>query len=137
MTAVLEGIRVLVVEDEFLIATLIEDMLVGAGCVGGGPIPRHSEALDAVDRGTFDVAVLDVNLGGDRVYPVAHALSRRNVPFLFVTGYSTGVLPCEYAERPRLCKPFKMADLLGKLSSIVAPPRGRAGAPIVLRDAGD
>jgi hypothetical protein len=75
-----------------------------------------------VDRGTFDAAVLDVNLGGDRVYPVADALSRRNVPFVFVTGYSAGVLPCEYAERPRLCKPFKMADLLGTLSSVVAPP---------------
>ncbi len=122
MRAALEGIRVLVVEDEFLVATLIEDMLVAAGCVVAGPIPRVSEALDAVHRGTFDAAVLDVNLGGDRVYPVADALSRRNVPFLFVTGYSTGVLPCEYAARPRLCKPFKMADLLGTLSSVVAPP---------------
>jgi DNA-binding response OmpR family regulator len=126
MTAVLEGIRVLVVEDEFLVATLIEDMLMAAGCVVAGPIPRLSEALDAVDRGTFDAAVLDVNLGGDRVYPVADALSRRNVPFVFVTGYGTGVLSGEHAERPRLCKPFKMADLLGKLSSMVAPPGASA-----------
>ena len=126
MTAVLEGIRVLVVEDEFLVATLIEDMLLAAGCVVAGPIPRLSEALDAADRGTFDAAVLDVNLGGDRVYPVADALSRRNVPFVFVTGYGASVLPGEYAECPRLCKPFKMADLLGKLSSIVAPPSASA-----------
>jgi DNA-binding response OmpR family regulator len=126
MTAVLEGIRVLVVEDEFLVATLIEDMLMAAGCVVAGPIPRISEALDAVDRGTFDAAVLDVNLGGDRVYPVADALSRRNVPFVFITGYGTGVLSGEHAERPRLCKPFKMADLLGKLSSMVAPPGASA-----------
>ena len=93
MTAALEGIRVLIVEDEFLVATLIEDMLTSAGCVVSGPIPRLAEALDAVDCGTFDAAVLDVNLGGDRVYPVADALSRRNVPFVFVTGYGTGVLP--------------------------------------------
>jgi DNA-binding response OmpR family regulator len=126
MTAVLEGIRVLVVEDEFLVATLIEDMLMAAGGVVAGPIPRLSEALDAVDRGTFDAAVLDVNLGGDRVHPVADALSRRNVPFVFVTGYGTGVLSGEHAERPRLCKPFKMADLLGKLSSMVAPPGASA-----------
>jgi DNA-binding response OmpR family regulator len=126
MTAVLEGIRVLVVEDEFLVATLIEDMLMAAGCVVAGPIPRISEALDAVDRGTFDAAVLDVNLGGDRVYPVADALSRRNVPFVFITGYGTDVLSGEHAERPRLCKPFKMADLLGKLSSMVAPPGASA-----------
>ena len=86
MRAALEGIRVLVVEDEFLVATLIEDMLVAAGCVVAGPIPRLSKALDAVGSGTFDAAVLDVNLCGDRVYPVADALSRRNVPFVFVTG---------------------------------------------------
>jgi DNA-binding response OmpR family regulator len=67
MTAALEGIRVLIVEDEFLVATLIEDMLTSAGCVVSGPIPRLAEALDAVDCGTFDAAVLDVNLGGDRV----------------------------------------------------------------------
>jgi len=79
-----------------------------------------------VDCGTFDAAVLDVNLGGDRVYPVADALSRRNVPFVFVTGYGTGVLPYEYAERPRLGKPFKMADLIDTLSSVVAPPSAAA-----------
>jgi CheY-like chemotaxis protein len=126
VTAALEGLRVLVVEDEFLVATLIEDMLTSAGCVVSGPIPRLPAALDAVDRGAFDAAVLDVNLGGDRVYPVADALSRRNVPFLFVTGYGTGGLPAVYAERPRLCKPFKMADLLDTLSSLVAPPSASA-----------
>jgi CheY-like chemotaxis protein len=124
--AALEGIRVLVVEDEFLVAMLIEDMLTSAGCVVAGPIPRLSDALDAVDRGTYDAAVLDVNLGGDRVYPVADALSRRNVPFVFITGYGTSGLPGEYAERPRLGKPFKMADLLGMLSSVVAPPSASA-----------
>jgi DNA-binding response OmpR family regulator len=117
--AALEGIRVLVVEDEFLVAMLIEDMLTSAGCVVAGPIPRLSEALEAVDRGTFDAAVLDVNLAGERIDPVADALSRRNVPFMFVTGYSTGVLPGEHAERPHIRKPFKMADLLGMLSSLV------------------
>ena len=126
MTPGLEGIRVLVVEDEFLVATLIEDMLVAAGCVVAGPVPRLSEALEAVDHETFDAAVLDVNLGGDRVYPVADALSRRNVPFVFVTGYGAGLLPSEYDERPRLCKPFKMADLLNQLSSLVAPPGASA-----------
>ena len=126
MAAALEGLRILVVEDEFLVATLIEDMLVAAGCVVAGPVPRLSEALEAVDHETFDAAVLDVNLGGDRVYPVADALSRRNVPFVFVTGYGTSGLPGEYAERPRLCKPFKMADLLNQLSSLVAPPGASA-----------
>jgi DNA-binding response OmpR family regulator len=122
MTAALEGIRVLVVEDEFLVATLIEDMLEAAGCVVLGPIPRVAEALNAVDQGTYDAAVLDVNLGGDRIDPVADALSRRNVPFAFVTGYGTGALPREYADRPRLCKPFKMAELIGLLANLVRLP---------------
>jgi CheY-like chemotaxis protein len=121
MTAALEGIRVLVVEDEFLIASLIEDILKSAGCVVSGPIPRLAEALDAVHCGTFDAAVLDINLAGDRIDPVADALSRRNIPFMFVTGYSTGLLPGEFAARPHLCKPFKIADLLHMLSSVVTP----------------
>ena len=122
MTAPLEGARVLVVEDEYLVAVLIQDMLESAGCVVTGPIPRLAEALDAVDRGSYDAALLDINLGGERIDPVAAALSRRNVPFVFVTGYGAGGLPGEYAKRPRICKPFRMAELLGALSDIVKPP---------------
>ena len=123
MTASLEGVRVLLVEDEYLVASLIQEVLGTAGCIVKGPIPRLAEAVDAADRETCDAAVLDVNLAGERIYPVADILSRRNIPFVFVTGY--GVLPGEYAKRPRLCKPFKMADLLDTLSDIVktAPAR--------------
>ena len=123
MTEALQGVKVLVVEDEYLVATLMEDMLESAGCVVAGPIPRLAQALDAASSEACDVAVLDINLAGERVYPVAEILAQRNVPFVFVTGY--GVLPGEYANRPRLCKPFKMADLLNTLSDIVktAPPR--------------
>jgi len=122
MTAALQGVKVLVVEDEYLVAALMEDILESAGCVVAGPIPRLAQALDAANSETCDVAVLDVNLAGERVYPVADILAQRNVPFVFVTGY--GVLPGEYANRPRLCKPFKMSDLLDTLSDIVktAPP---------------
>ena len=86
MTAALDGVRVLVVEDEFLIAMLLQEMLESAGCVISGPIPRLAEALDAAAGGTYDAAVLDVNLAGERVDPVAHALARRDIPFVFVTG---------------------------------------------------
>jgi len=127
MTAELEGVRVLVVEDEFLVATLIEDMLQSAGCVVSGPIPRLAEALDAVDRGSYDAAILDVNLGGERIDPVAQALSCRNVPFVFLTGYSTGSLPGEYAERPYLRKPFKITDLLSTVSNLVHTRPPKAG----------
>ena len=86
-----------------------------------GPIPRLPEALEAVDHEDYDVAVLDVNLAGERINPVADALSERNVPFLFVTGYGASALPGEYAERPLLHKPFRMAELLGALSSVLSP----------------
>jgi DNA-binding response OmpR family regulator len=127
MTTALEGVRVLVVEDEFLVATLIEDMLESAGCVVSGPIARLADALDAVDHETYDAAVLDVNLGSDRIDPVADALSRQQVPFMFVTGYNSSGLPGQHAARPRLCKPFKMADLVGTLTGLLktATPKPR------------
>ena len=121
MTTALKGVRVLVVEDEYFVAILIEEILESAGCVVMGPIPRLLEALDAVDHEDYDVAVLDVNLAGERIDPVADALSERNVPFLFVTGYGASALPGEYAERPLLHKPFRMAELLGALSSVLSP----------------
>lgn len=126
MTAELEGLKVLVVEDEFLVATLIEDMLESAGCVVSGPLPRVADALEAVDHDAYDAAILDVNLAGDRIDPVADALAR-NVPFMFVTGCSTGALPADFAERPRLCKPFKMVDLLGTLADLVNSPTPKRG----------
>jgi DNA-binding response OmpR family regulator len=130
MTARLQGLKVLVVEDDFLVAMLLEDMLESAGCVVSGPIPRLAEALDAARREACDAAVLDVNLAGERIYPVAEILARKNVPFVFVTGYGSAVLPSEYAERPRLCKPFKMAELLDTLSQLVQPavPNGAGAA---------
>jgi DNA-binding response OmpR family regulator len=122
MTAVLEGVRVLVVEDEYLVAVLIEEILESAGCIVKGPIPRVPEALDAVGNDSYDAAVLDVNLAGERINPVADALSERNVPFMFVTGYGANGLPTEYSERPHICKPFRMHELISALSSVVKAP---------------
>jgi len=93
-----------------------------------GPIPRLPEALEAVDHEDYDVAVLDVNLAGERINPVADALSERNVPFLFVTGYGANALPSEYVERPHICKPFRMAELLGALSNVVKTPASGSSA---------
>jgi DNA-binding response OmpR family regulator len=121
MSAVLDGVRVLVVEDEYLVAILIEEILESAGCVVVGPVPRVPEALDTIDHVDCDAAVLDVNLAGERINPVADALSERDVPFMFVTGYGANGLPSGHAERPHICKPFRMAELLGALSSVVNP----------------
>ena len=121
MIAALEHVRVLVVEDEYLVAILIKEILESAGCIVMGPIPRLSEALAALSQDTCDAAILDVNLAGERVDPVAKELSSRNIPFVFVTGYGTNVLPGEFTERPRICKPFKMDDLLGALTDVLEP----------------
>jgi CheY-like chemotaxis protein len=128
MKDTLKGVKVLVVEDEYFVAILIEEILESAGCIVTGPIPRLPAALDAVDHEDYDVAVLDVNLAGERINPVADALSERHVPFLFVTGYGANALPSEYAERPHICKPFRMAELLGALSRVVKTSHARNGA---------
>ena len=129
MTVVLKGVKVLVVEDEYLVASLIEQILESAGCIVTGPIPRLPEALDAAHHETCDAAVLDVNLGGERIDPVADALCERDVPFLFVTGYGANALPGEYPGRPRVNKPFRMTDLLFALSSILKPDSHLAARP--------
>jgi CheY-like chemotaxis protein len=118
----LKGIRVLVVEDEYFVAILIEEILESAGCIVTGPIPRLPEALDAARHDSCDAAVLDVNLAGERINPVADALAERNVPFMFVTGYSANSLPREYAQRQHIAKPFRTAELLSALSKILQPP---------------
>ena len=129
MTVVLKGVKVLVVEDEYLVASLIEQILEAAGCIVTGPIPRLPEALEAAHHENCDAAVLDVNLAGERIDPVADALSERDVPFLFLTGYGANALPGEYTKRPRINKPFRMADLLCALSSILKPGSHLAARP--------
>jgi len=119
VTAALEGLKILVVEDEFLIATLIEDILKMSGCVVAGPVSRLAAAVDAAGREDCAAAILDVNLAGQRIDPVAEILSRRDIPFLFVTGYASDGLPREHAGRPCLHKPFRTGELLRMLAELV------------------
>jgi len=86
---------------------------------------RDWDALEAAAKESCDAAVLDVNLGGQRVYAVAKVLAERRVPFIFVTGYSGEALPPEYAEQPRLGKPFTAQQLIRALSNLVEVPIGR------------
>jgi len=115
----LAGRRILLVEDELLIAMALEDVLRSEGCVIVGPVWHIEAALKAAREEAVDAAVLDVNLAGERVYPVAQALAERNVPFVFTTGYSHSELPAEHADRPSLAKPFKPAQLINALIALV------------------
>jgi DNA-binding response OmpR family regulator len=121
MRAGLRGLRILVVEDEYLVATLIQDFLETAGCVVVGPIPRLAQAVEAAREETCDGAVLDINLGGSRVFSVAEILSRRRIPFVFVTGYGAEALPAEFRQHPTIRKPFKGDELLDAVSGLASP----------------
>ena len=102
----LSGRRVLVVEDEMIVAWLLQDMLADLGCAVVGPAARVYQALAMIDAEAIDAAVLDVNLNGQKSYPVADALAARGMPFVFSTGYETESLPNAYQRLPLLQKPF-------------------------------
>jgi CheY-like chemotaxis protein len=110
--------RVLVVEDEMLIGMLLEDMLTDMGHTVVAIVPRVNEALATARRESFDVAILDVHLNGQAVFPVAEALIERGIPFVFATGYGERGLPEQYRDRPILQKPFAMDDLVKTLAAL-------------------
>ena len=113
----LAGLRVLVVEDEALVAMLLEDMLGDLGCEVTATASRVGHAVQiAQDPGqVFDVAILDVNVAGETITPVAQALSERPTPFVFATGYGESGVPEPFRGRPTLQKPFGMADVEARL----------------------
>jgi CheY-like chemotaxis protein len=118
MNSTLSARRVLVVEDEMIVAWLLEDMLTDLGCTVVGPAARVDQALAMIDAESIDAALLDLNLNGEMSYPVADALAARGVPFVFSTGYDKDRLPDGYRGVPVLQKPYRpseLADALAKL----------------------
>jgi response regulator RpfG family c-di-GMP phosphodiesterase len=115
----LAGLKVLVVEDSFLIAEHVSDLLAQHGAEVVGPVGRLASGLKLVEQGTpVDGAVLDVNLDGEFCFPIAAALALRAVPFLFLTGYDDGdIIPGDFAAAPRLGKPLDEAQLVRTVAS--------------------
>ncbi|HLZ74723.1 response regulator [Phenylobacterium sp.] len=121
--AALAGLRVLVVEDEMMVSMLIEDMLSDMGCQVVGPASRLDEAVELAKGAEIDCAVLDVNLGGQPIFPLADILREQGVPFAFATGYGDAGLRDTDRGAPVLQKPFREGDLarvLGELRARVA-----------------
>ena len=120
---VLKGAKVLVVEDEAAISMLLEDMLDDFGCEIVGPAARLATALEMAQKETFVVAILDVNVAGEPIYPVAEAIVKRNLPIVFSTGYGGAGIREPFRDRPVVQKPFSQADLKRTLLAAVAAAR--------------
>lgn len=111
----LENQRILVVEDEYLLASDLTNVLQDAGVTVVGPCATLKDAMVCAEQdGKLDAAVLDVNLRGEMVFPLADSLMSRGVPFLFATGYDEGAIPDRFAGAMRLEKPLRM-EALGKV----------------------
>ena len=104
--------RILVVEDEYLLADELASELTDEGAVVLGPVSNVQDALAMIaEEATLDGAILDVNLGGEEVFPVADILIDREVPLILTTGYDPGVLPQRYAHLPWCEKPISVARI--------------------------
>ncbi len=114
----ISGKRILVIEDEFIVAAMLCDTLEDAGAIALGPLGRVNEAMAAINDGGIDAAVLDWNLAGEPGLPLAQALADRGVPFVIATGY--GSVDPPFDDRPILGKPYISSQLLEKLGAFFA-----------------
>lgn len=115
----LRGKRIFVVEDETLISMLFEDILGDLDCEIVGPAMNIRQATDLARTADIDVAVLDVNLAGDPIFPVAEILAERGVPLVFSSGYGSSGLPDRWQNQPTLPKPFTFGQVAEVLNKIV------------------
>jgi len=121
VTRTLAGKRVLVVEDEPLVALLVTDILEEAGCVVVGPAYDVATAMSLLEADPPDVAVLDINLGKNQTSaPVADELDRAGVPFMYATGYGESALRQQDRNKPRIDKPFEKQTLWRALGLCLA-----------------
>ena len=118
-TRLLEGMSVLVVEDEAIISFLLEDMLGELGARDVRTAASVSSALAMIDAQKPDFAVLDVNLGGERVYPVAERLEGDGVPFVFTTGYGKSGLDPRWTVKTVVQKPFTVPIMDAALRALL------------------
>lgn len=111
------GVRVLIVEDETIIAMAAEDMIEDMGAIVHASAASLPEAMAAVAAGGFDVALLDINLHDERSMPAAAALAEAGTPFLFTTGYGSGGPDPAFAAVPVLPKPYRQADVAAAIAA--------------------
>jgi DNA-binding response OmpR family regulator len=116
----LQGLRILIVEDEYLIADDLRDALLDASAAVLGPVPTVKAAKELIEREpAIDAALLDINLGGTLVFDVADDLVARGVPFAFATGYDRWSIPERFAKVPRLEKPVRVRQVVTVLDMLM------------------
>lgn len=116
----LAGKRILVVEDEYFIASDLQRVLAAEGAIVVGPIGDLAKALRLAEDDALDAAILDVNLEGAMSYPIADRLAAANVPYMFLTGYDGWSLPPAYTGAPRVAKPFSTPRLIDAVVALCA-----------------
>ena len=120
----LESRRIFVVEDSPVVAEMLAEMLRDLGCAVVGPTGNMGIALEQAAEEAIDAAVIDLNIRGGKVFPVARALADRGIPFLLMSGYGDFSLPQEWEDRPRLTKPFSAETLDAELRGLLGAPVG-------------
>jgi len=134
----MDGLRVLIVEDCYLMASAIEDMLIDAGAVVVGTTKSVASALQILVTQAVDVACLDINLGWENSFPVADDLASRGVPFVFVTSYDATMLPPRHRNQPLVDKMAVVDELVAacqvaaRRARPIQPPPGLALADMAL-----
>jgi DNA-binding NarL/FixJ family response regulator len=129
----LNGRAILVVEDEYFIAIDLQRALLLAGSIVIGPASSLEKTIELIERvATLDGAILDINVGGERIFPVADLLAGRQVPFVFTTGYDEAAIPFRFANVARCQKPVSVDTVMEALSQVIQArptPRPSSGAP--------
>lgn len=116
----LAGLRVMVVEDEFLVSMMIETVLMDEACDIIGPYDTITDALRIVEKVKTDFAFLDVNVRDEKIYPVAEILAERGIPFVLLTGYGENAIPDDRPAWHVCAKPFTPHELISAMKAAIA-----------------
>jgi CheY-like chemotaxis protein len=113
------GQRILVVEDEYMVAEDVRRWLQGHGAEVIGPAPRLARAHALIASERIDAAVLDIHVAGKLVFPAADALAERRIPFLFMSGFDRSIIPARFAHVQLLEKPISLEALLQAITGVL------------------
>lgn len=120
MTPALAGRRILIVEDSPVVGPFTVDLLAELGCEVVGPAPNMAAARELVEAASFDAALMDIHIRGERVFPLCEMLDSRGIPFVFTSGYADWQMPEKWEDRPRLHKPYTVEQVEEALGALFA-----------------